>query len=503
MKNFILIAIIFLIGYVPAYYATARSIRSYLGARLVVPFLLATLAGFVLPNTISFFICLAILVLASVRTRQGAICQYILLAGLIGQVNYALDIRGHYIGFVDQLAVVGLAAYAAARIRSVRQRGAAPFSAEDGLIIATFLIMAVGGYGFPDLTTIIRAWTGQALVILLPYFLLRYAVRSSEDFRKLVACFGFSAFILSVFAIYEVRHGWSIFEAMNFHLGSAVLSKNMLTRGGSLRASATMSGPLALGCYLTIGIIALACSRDFFKSKPAYWAIIGVTLLGLLGAQSRGSLVALAAALVMLCIAWRRWGLAAFLTGGAAVGAATLIAAAHLSPTIAAFLNINQPAAFAGYFDYRQLLFDKGIEEVVRHPLTGMRLEPVVDALSSIRQGENIVDLVNVYLVMLLISGLLGFVPFVVLTIKSLHNVMAGFRKVIDRELLSLRAFCMAGFTATLIQLSFMSFIDRIPMLFAVTLVGIRFVSQQRKAAISSAAKPGSPGPAVTQAAMA
>jgi len=480
MRNLLIILILFGIGWSILYAFSGNRLRERIGTRFVLSFIAVTAAGFYSPGLPIFFIVMFAVFIASARGRGAALSQYILLSGLVVQVPYGLAIAGHYLGFIGPLTVLALGAYLIARFSGPPPAYLRVGTKEDALVFVTFLIMAIGGYGFPDLFTSLRAISGQIFLIVVPYLVIRYAVRSGLDYRDLIACFGASAFLLSVFALYEHHYGWSIFEAINYHLGSAETSKNMLKRAGALRAPATMSGPLALACYLTVGIIALACSRSYFKSRLGFYAIISITLLGLLAAQSRGSLPALAAAVVMLFIARRRYGAAIGICAAGVAAGLALFAIADVSPTVAAFLNVDQPKQFGAYYDYRQVLFNRGVEEALKHPILGMRLQPALDALSDIQQGQHIVDLVNIYLVIFLISGFLGLISFVVLLTLSLFGAVARFKGVNDLEVLQIRAFSIAAMVALLIQFSFMSFIDRIPMNFVMVLAGIRLAKIER-----------------------
>lgn len=481
MNNVIIIIMLFLFGYLPMHYCLVNEIKIFLGFHFVAAFIAIILSGFFSPGLPAFFITIFIIFVATARGRRFALGQYILLAGLVVQVPYGVSVAGHFLGFIDPLAVLGLAAYLLSRFSDGLP---APYlrslTVEDGLVAVAFLIMAIGGTGLPDFFSVVRALNTQALLIAVPYLVIRFAARSSNEYRNMIACFGVSGFLLAVFALYEAHYGWSIFQGINHHLGTNELSKNILRRGDALRAPATMAGPLALACYLTVSLMALVCSRDYFKVRWGYYGAIGVTFLGLLAAQSRGSLPALALALVVLCMAWRRFGLAFLAIGAVGVMGGVLYAVAQVSASVAAFLQINQPRAFGEYADYRQLLLERGIDEAMKHPWIGLRLQPVLDALADITQGQHIVDLVNIYLVILLISGMLGFIPFISLLLSSIFKTATGFKSVQNRDILNLRAFCLAALVTVLIQFSFMSFIDRIPMNFVMILAGMRLVRLDR-----------------------
>ncbi|MDB5577995.1 MAG: hypothetical protein JWR80_3171 [Bradyrhizobium sp.] len=485
MKNFIIIMILFAATYAPVYLIVSPQLRKFIGANFVLCFTLATLGGFILPNRPIFFAALFIIFVATVRSRMDTACRYILLAALVPQIVWGVDVGGHFIGFIDPLGLLGLAAYTVGKFYSIRsgRNQYRKFAVEDWLVLVIFLIMAVGGAGIGEFYLTIRAYVTQFMLILMPYIFLRSNLRGSSEYRIIIACFGISAIFLSVFAIYEARSSWTIFEGMGRQLGVVELSKNMLRRGSFMRASATMGGPLVLACFLTVGLIAVACSRDFFRSRFGYYGALAISLMGLLAAQSRGSLVALLVSAIVLSMALRKWGVAAGMAGAAMVAVPALPFLARYSPALTGFMNLGEPMLHGKYYDYRGLLLDRGLEEAARHPIIGMRLEDVLAQLSDIMQGQHIVDLVNVYLVIFLISGVVGMIPFVSLVSASGLRATVGFGKIRDPSLLMARAFCLAAFAAVLMQLSFMSFIDRIPMNFVLILAGLRLVTLERQAA--------------------
>jgi hypothetical protein len=481
MKNITIILMLFGIAWAILYAVAGNGFRERINVRFVTAFVAVIIAGFYSPGIPVFFLLIFLIFLVSVSGRVSALCQYIFLSGLVVPISYGVSIGGHFLGFINSLVALGVGAYISTRVSG----GPAPahlrvFTKEDAIVLTTFLIMTVGSYGFVDVYSFCRDTSAQLFLIVVPYIVFRYCIRSERDYLNLVACFGASAFFLSIFALYESHYGWPIFEGINRHLGTGEVSKSILRRGNSLRASATMSGPLPLACYLTVGIIALACSRSFFKSRLGFYVVMVIAVLGLLAAQSRGSLPALAAAFVTLFVARRRFGVAIAMCVAAIVAGLSLYAMAHVSPTLAAFFNMDKATQYGAHYDYRQLLFQRGIEEALKHPLTGMRLQPVLNALSDIEQGQHIVDLVNIYLVIFLVSGLLGSIPFVVLLGMSLFGAFVGFKGVWDREILEVRAFSLAAMVALLIQFSFMSFIDRIPMNFVMILAGLRLVRIER-----------------------
>lgn len=483
MKNCIIVLILFFIAYVPLVRVISPQLKIYFGTNFVVSVCLATLVGFVAPSIQIFYTALVVIFVSTVRSRQDVVCRYILLAAFLPPVMWNMSIQGHLIGIVDTSGILGLSALFCLNFfgKNSNNLPKSGLVAEDILIIVLFFIVSLASSGFADLDIAARSVTQKLMLLVVPYLLLRYSLINLSQYRIVVACFGISAVFLSVFAIYEARHGWSIFQSMESHMGVDLMTKNILVRGGLLRASATMAGPLGLACYLTVGFFALACSRDFFRTQLAYRACLGVTLVGLLASQSRGSLIALFASMIVLSMAFRKWGMAAVAAALGGTVAVLLPFLQMMSPAVAGFMNAGGEKFQGKYFDYRGALLDHGLQEAALHPIFGERMDKVMVALADIVQGQHIIDLVNIYLVILLVSGIVGLSLFLGLAVASGMRAANGFKAIRDPSILRARAFCLAAFVVVLIQFSFVSFMDRIPMNLALIVCGIRLLVMERQ----------------------
>jgi hypothetical protein len=261
-----------------------------------------------------------------------------------------------------------------------------------------------------------------------------------------------------------------------------------------------------LGVVLLSGVTAALYSRRYVRQAwmQAGWG--AVIFLGLLMTQSRGNLALLPVAALIFCLLRKKYGLAAAIGIGAPIVFGILMAAANISPQIAAFLNVGGQASSsrltADVYDYRQLLLNRGMEVAAMHRWTGASYDYVVAQLADIAQGQGIVDMVNTYLTFYLISGLAGMVPFfALLGIIWWKLITARTERLGDPELGDVRGFALTALAVVTVQLAFMSFIDRLPLFVALALAGARLVTvEQRRriralkmAALAGAAVPAQP----------
>lgn len=490
MKSLLYIFFLFGLGYALVYYAAKPVLRRYMGLNFVICFALTTAAGFLAPNAFIFMTSIIVIFIASVRNRMEAICRYVLMIALVPTISWQPILGSTYLFSIEPADALGFALLIAVFLKPGRGKKTGPsrFSSEDMLVLVLFLIVSIASSRPTTATLFLRSVLTNGIMVLLPFWAIRRSVRNGEEFGILIAIYGVSTLLLSTIAIYEARHTWSLFDYVSQHLDTRhLLSKNAASRGGMLRSSVTMATPLNLACYISLGIVALACTRRYYRSSVVFAVLVGIAFLGLLAPQSRGNLICVVAGLFTLAVAWRKWGYAALAIGGAFAGGLAVIVIGKSSARVAAFFNLGTTIDVGGqggqYYDYRQLLLHRGLEEGMKHPIIGTSLNDVLSRLVDITQGEHIVDLVNFYLSIFLVSGIVGLFSVFALFCWSFKELLFGFPRKIDPTLDVVRAFAMAGLVIFVIELGFMSFIDRMPYMLAFVLVATRLAVFAKKGA--------------------
>jgi hypothetical protein len=482
VKIYIILMILFGIGYAGVYTLATTELRRLIGPRFVIWYALIILAGFYVPSGQIFLLVSVVVTLATVQGRVDAVCRYILAIMLLPNVLWRASIGSAYICDLDVQNVLGLTLLVVCMVSRSRVPARRAFTLEDWFIVALIAIFWIAKTRFPALSLFARDGVQTSLSLLLPYILFRRNIRSMDEYRLLLGSFVAASAILAVFAIYEARFGWALFGTMEHRLfPGEMVSKSMLQRGGAMRASTTMSGPLMLAFLFLVSVVATFAVRPLVRTQALWTGLLGLLFLGLLTTQSRGNLACLGVGFVVYCLARRKYGLAALAMMGAAAGAMVIIVGARVSSTLANFVNPSQPTA-DGHYDYRGLLLQRGLEEGMKYPLTGTSLNFVYDRLEDITQGQHIVDLVNTYLTIFLMSGLIGFVPFVGIILAIIYKQIVGYPRVKDVGLLTVRAVVITLFVILLIELSFMSFFDRMPSIMMLILVGSRMIEFERRA---------------------
>ena len=144
--------------------------------------------------------------------------------------------------------------------------------------------------------------------LAMPYWILRYGLRDRNELRLVLACLMVPGVMVTMLALYEAHAGWAILDGIEARFaGDSHLVKSATIRGGVLRASATLETAITAGFFLMLGFVAALGSRPFFRFAPVWLGTCVLLLLGLLSTQSRGDLIGLAIAVLIMLLARRKF----------------------------------------------------------------------------------------------------------------------------------------------------------------------------------------------------
>lgn len=510
MKIFVFVFILFNLGYWPIRHAARPELRRHIGPAFYLAATSSFLVAFLTPSMILLLLWSAVVACLGVRDRMALVCRYALMMPLMPSIGWYM-LAGHYVlGLYAPVDLLGLAGVAMTFF--IRRRAQEPpargFSAEDAALAVLVVLFGLAPLRLADPFDMVRSWLEAGLPLLVPYWLLRRNVRTREELLLVAGCLGVSAALLSVMAVYEHHSGWALFDQVSTRLGNAGanLARTAYVRGGALRAATSMSGPIELGVFLVMGLIGTYSARRFFRVPTVWWGVLGLTVLGLLVTQSRLAVMGSALALLVVLVVQRRALVATLLVAGMAAGYGFLRALAFSSMQVAAFLGAGKQVGV--YSDYRTLLLARGLEEGRKHPFFGAPMKDVLQRLADIMQGEHIVDLVNTYLTVFLISGLFGLGALLLslgFVLVPLLRRPPGSQRSTDDDMA--RAFTIAVLVSILAQLVGTSFGGRQAVMMALALGFARVmrVSGRRQAGAAMPAPPatGRRGPAVRKPAAA
>jgi O-antigen ligase len=119
---------------------------------------------------------------------------------------------------------------------------------------------------------------------------------------------------------------------------------------------------------------------------------------------------------------------------------------AQFSPYVAAMMGKGETASST---EYRRLLFQRGMEEIRKHPALGTTLKSALQNLDDISQGQHIVDLVNGYINYGLTAGYWGIIGLLAVFLLPCGAMLMARRRFWQSELARNAAasvFAISGF---------------------------------------------------------
>lgn len=325
------------------------------------------------------------------------------------------------------------------------------FTSTDFFLLAFLGLQLVLYVPYESPTNTVRRLILQVFDVVLPYYVISRSMKDRRAFIDVLASFCLCCLLFALIAFPEAVKKWPFYSAIAEAWGFGDDFVNVY-RGDSLRAQASAGHPLALGYLMSIGFgfWLFVCSR--IPSRFAQWLGIGGMWLGLLAAYSRAPWL-VAVAIFFTYTALQPRGVTKVLKWSILLGIAGAVVL--MSPLGGKIID-NLP--FIGTVDnnnvvYRQRLADISWYLVQQNPLFG---DPfVLDKMEEMRQGEGIIDLVNVFASMALFHGLVGLSLFCMIFITAAWRLFRCHRQLatLDTDLSLLGANVLACLLGTLMMM--------------------------------------------------
>jgi hypothetical protein len=289
-------------------------------------------------------------------------------------------------------------------------RKARPLIQYDVTACSVILLLAAAFARETSFSNHVRSSLNVLIDLGLPYYIASRGIKSIDDLRAGVLWMGTGAMALAGILIYELWRVWPVYNMLygNYSLPSLLMVK---ARGGYLRASGPFVEPTSVAMVLAICVLALWLSRHYFRSPRFHLLCMSVAVFGLFAPQSRGAWVGLLLAIgISEAFKGNHVRLARKVIVLGIAGAGVLLVA-QSSPKLSESLGLSGESTQTS--DYRKMLFNRGVEEFVKRPVLGASVPRLLATMTDLRQGEGMVDFVNTYIWIALISGIVGLIIFI------------------------------------------------------------------------------------------
>jgi O-antigen ligase len=272
-------------------------------------------------------------------------------------------------------------------------------------------------------TNILRVAIENLVSFVLPYVLIRNALRDPAGIRNAFLFVTAAGLCLSAIAIFESIRVWPIYQIYGQQFGT-LSNAGVKMRGGMLRAGGPLMNPPLSGALLALCFVTAFAARDLFRTVTGHRIILAVLAAGLFAMQARGAWLGAVCGTIGVMVSRRGvWGVIGY-AAALLVVLGGVYGVALVNPRFADLVGFSADAQ--GSNQYRDQLTDLGVEIVKAHPLIGQSTTVVQIQMASLRQGEGIVDFVNGYLAIALFSGLIGLGLFLGALILQGYNAYTG-----------------------------------------------------------------------------
>jgi O-antigen ligase len=319
--------------------------------------------------------------------------------------------------------------------------------------------------------------------IFLPYIVISRSLKNLQAFRDALLSLVLAIMVLAPIAVFESSRHWLLYQSLVGTLELREGAQSYLERNGMLRAIASAGQAIPLGYLMVVGIgFYLFLQRSIQRNSIRR---LGMVLLaaGLIAPLSRGPWVG-AAVLLVVFIATGRYAARRLIS--LALAAMLVLPLVSMLPGGEKVINL---LPFIGSteksnIDYREKLITNSVTVIKRNPWFGSINYLDTPEMQSLRQGQNIIDIVNTYISVALEKGFVGlglFVSFFFLTLLGIYRAMSSIPDRDSEEHLLGRVL-LATLLAILIIIFTVSSITVIPIVYwSVAGLGVAYAQMIRK----------------------
>jgi O-antigen ligase len=374
-----------------------------------------TLAAFLTHDFWIYVVTAGLLVASFLKSERNAVAPFFLLlfavppAGAqipgLGMINYLFEL--HHIRLLELVMLVPVLLRLWGREDTLSFGRTTP----DRLIVLYALLLMSLQFRETSLTDTLRQGFYLFTDMLLPYYVISRGLRNLQDFRAAMTAFVLAAAVLAVVGLFEFARHWLLYKALIDALGLDWGYLKYLGRAGDLRATASTGHPIALGYVLVVAIGFFLFLRERIPNALHRGSGLVVLAGGLVSALSRGPWVG-SAILAVVFLGTGRSRIRGLVFAGAAgffiLGLLTALPGGGRIIALLPWIGTVEVENIA----YREKLIESAWTVIKRNPWLGSVNFLQAPEMEELRQGQDIIDVVNTYLGVTLHSGLIGLVLF-------------------------------------------------------------------------------------------
>lgn len=402
-------------------------------------------------NVYLLFLYLALVVAFNSRSRLELAGVFLFLLPSAPLLAIETQVAGTYLFSFSTVAAIGAGALVGTMV--TRAQGPRTLPRYDAAVLFLVVLFVFIDNRFASVTVVLRSLAPQMLMLVAPYLLVSRAARSLAEIEQLLLRWVLGATVMAVTACFQASRHWVLFETYNqaLHVPRPLGSAATALRAGFLQSGGSMVDYSAGGLFLAGVIVATPLLRRCFH-RAGFWAVLAILMGGVLATQSRGAWLAAIVGWAVIALWQRRWARLTLLVGGGLafqMASALIPAGSRMAEVLGKSGHAQETA------NYRRDLVTQGLAQVRSHPLLGQPGQQLAENMSSLTQGQHIVDFVNSHLFIAMATGVPLFVLWCAVWFMPIRD---GFRQNRQIPLLGVPiAIAVTAFVA----LTFTSLVDR------------------------------------------
>lgn len=281
----------------------------------------------------------------------------------------------------------------------------------DKYLAAYLALLLVIQFPITSTTNEMRSGLSYGVDIVLPYYVCSRWLLDRQRMRDAMASFVAACSVLALVAVFETLKGWLLYAPLPNVLDVRWGYGHYMMRDGALRAAASTGHSIVLGYVMTVGFGLHLALRSSFPTTKSWWTVALLLLTGIAASMSRGPWVGAAALITVALALGPGAGGRIAKVGFAAVLVVPALMMTSVGPKIISLLPFVGTVD-SGNVDYRQQLFNVSWEVLMLNPVFGSPYYLANPLMEQMRQGEGIIDMVNSYLGVAMVSGFVGLALF-------------------------------------------------------------------------------------------
>ena len=445
-----------------SYFAAPRG-EAYGALRIAAVWVLAAASAFLIPNKWVVMAAIAVILIAFAPSRAAN--RVFLYIGVFAAIpaSYSLNVPFpglNYLIAIDYAKVVTIILLGPIFVQKIFSAPPQHLKSVDRLLLIFVLLTGVMSIRDLSFTSMLRATLDQFLLVFVPYVAISRTLTTQKDVENAIKAFFVGVIILAGVGVLSTVKQWNYYV----HIADSVSAKSFIDyRNGFLRIGATLI-PSLLGFLMGVGL-AIAFFLRAAKGYPKlyFFACLGVFGFVIFATGARGAWLSAAVivASYFLLSKLNKTGRQILIVSLFAGLAGMLVLVFQDS----ALLNDKY-----GSIDYRAELVRTSMRQLADRPLFGSADFINTARFAHLRQGEGIIDLVNVYIQLSLYYGLVGLSLFVGANLLALRGGLAmlgrlPFGRVIEpdvanaRRMVGLLIALQIGFLVLIATISAVSYI--------------------------------------------